>query len=94
MLQWLDSLTEQSQYSTDTSLTQNYPQIQDLNTSRLSGVPLGKFIKKLLNKYNLDPKIAAKHLKMKTVGDFRYLIGEKTSMTMRKYAFYLYSIAT
>jgi hypothetical protein len=85
MLQWLDSLTDRTQYSIDTSLRHNYPDITDLNTSRLSGAPLGKFIKKLMMRYNLDPKIAFRHLKTKTVADFRYLIGEKSSPKMRNF---------
>jgi hypothetical protein len=84
MLQWLDSLTEMSPNVIEIGLMRNYPQIEDLNVTRLSGVPLGKFIKKIISKYDLDPNLASRQMRTKTIGAFRYLIKEKTSPTMRK----------
>ena len=84
MIQWLDTLTEMYVTAIENGLRHNYPQIEDLNVTRLTGAPLGKFIKKLITKYELDPNLASRHMRTKTIGAFRYLIGEKSSPSMRK----------
>jgi hypothetical protein len=84
MLQWLDTLTEKYPGVIENALLNNYPQIEDLNVTRLSGAPLGKFIKKIITKYELDPNLASRYTRTKTVGAFRYLVGEKSSPSRRK----------
>ena len=85
MVQWLDSLTDKSQYVLDYELKSAYPEIEDICTNRLVGAPLGKFIKKLLTKHELDPKLATKNLRAKTTGAFKYLVREKSSPSMSKF---------
>ena len=85
MVQWLDSLTDKSQYVLDYELKSAYPEIDDICTNRLVGAPLGKFIKKLLTKHELDPKLASKNLRAKTTGAFKYLVREKSSPSMSKF---------
>ena len=84
MVQWLDSLTDKSQYILDYELKMAYPEIDDICTNRLNGPPLGKFIKKLLTKHDLDPKLASRNLRSKTIGAFKYLVREKSSTSMSK----------
>jgi hypothetical protein len=64
----LDSLSDQSASAVESGLKSAYPDISDLDASRLSGAPLSKLIKKVMTKFELEPQLAPRNLRQAKPG--------------------------
>ena len=66
-------------------LYQAHPNQKALDCKRLNQKPLGKFIEKMLDKFNVDGAVFAKnHIRIRKYGAFKYHLGTKDEAKMSK----------
>ena len=66
------------------NLAKSHPNQSDVKCTRIRGKPLNKYIDKLLTTHNLDIEYAPSFYSTRKHAEFKYMVSQKDSGTMRK----------